>query len=90
MAGNSNDQIKQQEVYDTYKRVFSSVDGRVVLADLAKLAGIMSSGFTGNSTTFFNAGRKSLFFEIMGKIKGCPLENLPNEEYLSAWDSLED
>lgn len=47
-----------------YKEVFNSIDGRIVLRDLMKKAGLLSA-----EAGEFDAGRRSLMLEILAELR---------------------
>lgn len=50
--------------------------GRRILWWLLDAAGVYRSSFTGNSTTFFNEGRRDLGLLLLGRITECNPEAL--------------
>ena len=57
----------QQDKLD-FQWVVSTEQGRRFLWDLLGFTGIYRSSFTGNSSTFFNEGRRDVGLRIMGQI----------------------
>ncbi len=54
---------------DALQALLDSEEGRWFIARLLKNEGLHSSGFTGNSGTFYNEGRRSVAVDIYTNIK---------------------
>ena len=51
------------------RALLTSEDGRWFIARLLKNEGLHTSGFTGNSSTFYNEGRRSVAVDIYQNIR---------------------
>lgn len=65
-----SDVKKVNKVTEAYKRLARTEDGQIVLADLFDQCALLSNGFTGNSTTFFNLGRREVGLHIIRRLTG--------------------
>lgn len=55
---------------EAYRFLLQSTEGRWFLARLLKAEGIHAGSFTGNSSTFYNEGRRAVVIAIRDKILG--------------------
>ena len=59
---------------ESLKNILKTVDGRWFLMRLLDATGVMSNTFTGNSTTFFNEGKRQVGLEILARITELGIE----------------
>jgi hypothetical protein len=59
--------LKQQKDEDM-KKLLSEAFGRRIMWRMLERCGIYKTSFTGNSTTFFNEGRRAVGLEILEEI----------------------
>ena len=59
---------------ESLKNILKTVDGRWFLMRLLDATGVMSNTFTGNSTTFFNEGKRQVGLEILARISELGIE----------------
>lgn len=67
-------QIKREGESEDIKQVLETQSGRNYVWKLLTSCGIYKSSFTGNSTTFFNEGKRSIGLEMLEDI----LATVPN------------
>tara|TARA_R100001377_G_C3192779_1_gene111300 strand:- start:2296 stop:2610 length:315 start_codon:yes stop_codon:yes gene_type:complete len=67
-------QIKREGENEDIKQVLETQSGRNYIWKLLTSCGIYKSSFTGNSTTFFNEGKRSIGLEMLEDI----LKTVPN------------
>ena len=57
------------EINDTYRKVFQSAEGEIVLRDLSRRFGIIDTAFSNNHADMaFSAGQKMVVREIFDRI----------------------
>ena len=59
---------------ESLKNILKTVDGRWFLMRLLDATGVMANTFTGNSTTFFNEGKRQVGLEILARITELGIE----------------
>ena len=59
---------------ESLKSILKTVDGRWFLMRLLDATGVMANTFTGNSTTFFNEGKRQVGLEILARITELGVE----------------
>lgn len=64
----NEDKRERKQINSDYATTFNSIHGRRVLNHLLGLCGIYSNSFTGNSTTFFNEGKRDIGLRILERI----------------------
>ena len=60
--------VRALQVKEDFKWVVSTEQGRRFLWDLLAFTGVYRSSFTGNSTTFFNEGRRDVGLKLIGQL----------------------
>jgi hypothetical protein len=63
--------LRRSQISDTYKRVYATPDGRLMIHDLLKRAGILEVATVGGDPymTHFRDGRRSLAQEVMDELR---------------------
>ena len=59
---------------ESLKSILKTIDGRWFLMRLLDATGVMANTFTGNSTTFFNEGKRQVGLEILARITELGIE----------------
>jgi hypothetical protein len=59
---------KDQDMALAVKSVFNNKQGRKVLHHILSFCGIYQSAFTGNSTTFFNEGKREVGLRLIDMV----------------------
>lgn len=83
-AHNERVQLAIQQEIDDVRSVMKSPAGRRMLARHLDRTGVESISFTGNSTTFFNEGRRSVGVELQQFLK----THAPDEYLLMVREGL--
>lgn len=66
---------KAEKTYNAYRRLFSTEDGAVVLADLMRSCNFMDTVYGEDANeTYFNEGKRSVLLAIMKTAKMSPEE----------------
>lgn len=82
---NSDQKLQQAKLLAAYKRLFTSPDGKEVLADLASKANFDRTSFDPTpGVTDFNEGRRSIVLEVFSNL------NTSITEYLTESVVMED
>lgn len=63
---------KDREVADL-KKVLSSPEGRRYVWRLMSAAGVFRTSFTGNSTTFFNEGKREIGLTVLSEVMSASM-----------------
>ena len=80
---------KQLTLIQSYKRVFESADGQVVLSDLLQMCGVtMSSIDLDTNTTFYNEGKRFVGMHILSNIEAT--ESKLRELFRQRYSTIED
>lgn len=64
--------VRKKEV-DDFKKVLSLPEGRRVMWKILSDSGVFRSSFTGNSTTFFNEGKRDIGLLVLGGVNAAGL-----------------
>lgn len=59
---------------EALKSLLKSENGRWFLMRLLDMTGVMANSFTGNSTTFYNEGRRQVGLDILAQITALGIE----------------
>jgi hypothetical protein len=74
-AAKSKEVSKRDQELDDVIHVLSSVQGRRFLWRVLGLCHVFKTSFTGNSTTFFNEGKRDIGLRILGDINEASPES---------------
>lgn len=75
--------FKAERRFDDFKKIMETEHGRRYVWGILESAGIFRTTFTGNSTSFFNEGRRALGLEIYRDVQALPeLRTLMEKENL--------
>ena len=74
-----SEQIRQKDA-EALSNLLKSEDGRWFLMRLLDSTGISASAFTGNSTTFYNEGRRDIGVQLNNRIHLLGLEAIKNKQ----------
>lgn len=80
--------LKRQQELNDLQMVLKTEFGRRFFIRILEDAGYNSSSFTGNSTTFFNEGKRDVALQLLKKVEalgypGLELKQLAEKEYLN-------
>ena len=73
------ERIRQKDA-DALNNLLKSEDGRWFLMRLLDATGINATAFTGNSTTFYNEGRRDIGVQLNNRIHLLGLEAIKNKQ----------
>ena len=71
---------KARQAQNDIREVMSRPEGRRVMWRILVKAGIYADCFTGNSTTFFNEGKRSIGLQLMAE-----LEAAAKDQFIDMW-----
>ena len=70
-----NTSERRKEI-DDFKKVLSLPEGRRIMWKILSDAGVFRSSFTGNSTTFFNEGKRDIGLLVLSGVNAAGLKYL--------------
>lgn len=69
---------RRARLHEAYKAVFGSADGKRVLADILKHAGVLETSMIAGDAhmTAFNEGKRALALGVLGELRWNPMDLL--------------
>lgn len=61
-------ELKREQEIAEFKSILSTKPGRALMWRILSICGVYKTSFTGNSTTFFNEGKRAVGLEILTEI----------------------
>lgn len=62
------EKVKEHKLHELIKKLYESKEGREYFLHLIEKTGIFKTSMTGNSTTFFNEGKRDVGLQVLSEL----------------------
>ena len=73
----AKNKLEHEQMINDYRMVLEAPAGVRLIKHIIAKGSILTSGFTGNSTTYFNLGRKDIICQLITEIAEAEPKKLP-------------